>query len=269
MLGRMAVLVPIGEFSKMTYLSVKALRHYHDVGLLEPATVDDGNGYRLYAADQVPVAQAIRRFRDLDMPIDEIRHVLAAPDEGTRNAAILGHLERMQAQLERTQATVASLHALLTSSPASGEVALRAAPALHVLAIADRLSPDGCLAWLEAAYGELHALIATAALVEAGPEGALYDEDFFREALGEVTAFVPIDFSVSATTVDHPRAHVLELPAIDLAVLAHHGSFDDLDRTYGVLGTWVTAHGIGSPGPIRETYLADDHAEVAWPVTRG
>src|SRR3954462_1147328 len=112
----MAVLVPIGEFSKMTYLSVKALRHYHDVGLLEPAAVEPDSGYRLYAAEQVPVAQAIRRFRDLDMALDQIRQVLEAPDEGARNAAILAHLAHMQEQLERTQLTVASLQALLTAS---------------------------------------------------------------------------------------------------------------------------------------------------------
>ena len=45
----MDVLLTIGEFSKMTYLSVKALRHYHDVGLLEPALVDPATGYRHYA----------------------------------------------------------------------------------------------------------------------------------------------------------------------------------------------------------------------------
>src|SRR5215207_4147391 len=101
----MAVMVPIGEFSKMTYLSVKALRHYHDVGLLEPAEVEPDSGYRRYSSDQVPVAQAIRRFRDLEMPLDDIRQVLDAPDEATRNEAILTHLARMQEQLERTQLT--------------------------------------------------------------------------------------------------------------------------------------------------------------------
>ena len=47
----MDVLLTIGEFSKMTYLSVKALRHYHDVGLLAPALVDPDTGYRRYAAE--------------------------------------------------------------------------------------------------------------------------------------------------------------------------------------------------------------------------
>ena len=72
----------IGEFSKMTYLSVKALRHYHDVGLLEPATIDPSSGYRFYDPGQVATAQAIRRFRDLDMPIDEVRAIIDAPDLG-------------------------------------------------------------------------------------------------------------------------------------------------------------------------------------------
>jgi hypothetical protein len=61
----MSVLVPIGDFSRMTHLSVKALRFYHDQGLLEPARIDPQTGYRYYDPGQVPLAQVIRRFRDL------------------------------------------------------------------------------------------------------------------------------------------------------------------------------------------------------------
>ncbi len=56
------------------------LCHYHDVGLLEPAGVDPGTGYRRYGTAQIATAQVIRRFRDLDMPLDEIHAVLIAPD---------------------------------------------------------------------------------------------------------------------------------------------------------------------------------------------
>ena len=80
----MDVLLTIGEFSKMTYLSVKALRHYHDVGLLTPVTIDPASGYRHYASSQVATAQAIRRNRDLDMPIDEVRQVITASDTAER-----------------------------------------------------------------------------------------------------------------------------------------------------------------------------------------
>jgi len=44
--------VPIGEFSKLTHLSVKALRHYHAIGLLEPAAIDTESSYRRYDTDQ-------------------------------------------------------------------------------------------------------------------------------------------------------------------------------------------------------------------------
>ena len=88
----MSVLLTIGEFSRMTHLSVKALRHYDDVGLLSPAQVDGSSGYRLYATGQVPTAQVIRRFRDLDMPLEEIRTVLNAADVAARDQAIVAHL---------------------------------------------------------------------------------------------------------------------------------------------------------------------------------
>ena len=65
----MSVMLSIGDFSRMTHLSIKALRHYHEVGLLEPAEIDRDSGYRRYDAGQVAVAQVIRRFRDLGMPV--------------------------------------------------------------------------------------------------------------------------------------------------------------------------------------------------------
>jgi MerR family regulatory protein len=63
--GAMNVRLSIGDFSRMTYLSIKSLRRYHDMGLLVPAHVDQGSGYRYYDASQVPAGQVIRRFRDL------------------------------------------------------------------------------------------------------------------------------------------------------------------------------------------------------------
>src|ERR1700704_2881615 len=67
----MSALFAIGDFSRATHLTVKTLRHYHETGLLEPAHIDPQTGYRRYTTDQIPVAQIIRRFRDLDMPLDQ------------------------------------------------------------------------------------------------------------------------------------------------------------------------------------------------------
>jgi DNA-binding transcriptional MerR regulator len=81
----MGTLVTIGDFSRMTFLSVKTLRHYHDIGLLAPATIDAETGYRRYDVAQVPTAQAIRRLRELGMPTEDVRVVLEAPDVRSRN----------------------------------------------------------------------------------------------------------------------------------------------------------------------------------------
>src|ERR1700760_564296 len=66
--------VTIGDFSRASHLSVKTLRHYHEVGLLEPSEVDPDNGYRYYSEDQIPLAQVIRRYflLDAEREIDSI-----------------------------------------------------------------------------------------------------------------------------------------------------------------------------------------------------
>jgi DNA-binding transcriptional MerR regulator len=254
----------IGEFSKMPYLSVKALRHYHDVGLLEPAEIDPASGYRRYRADQVATAQAIRRFRELDMPIDQVRTVLEAPDLATRNHAILDHLATMQEQLERTQQTVASLQSLLTTTTIHPPVEYRTLPASVALTITGTIRLEDS-AWLDAAFAELHAAIAEAGVVAAGADGALYPEELFTEGEGDVVAFVPVPSETSMG--DGGRGRVLELPATRVAVMLHEGPYEDLDRTYGALGTAVAELGLGADGPIREVYLSDDRAEVCWPLS--
>jgi DNA-binding transcriptional MerR regulator len=75
--------LPVGDFSRATHLSVRMLRHYHELGLLEPVDVDIHNRYRRYAPEQIVTAQIICRFRDLDMPREDIQVVLQAPDVET------------------------------------------------------------------------------------------------------------------------------------------------------------------------------------------
>ena len=85
-------MLSLGDFSRMTYLSVKALRHYHDVGVLEPASIDPDTGYRFYLPSQFGLAQMIRRLRDLGMPLDEVRSIVTAPEGESRDATLVAHL---------------------------------------------------------------------------------------------------------------------------------------------------------------------------------
>ena len=69
----------VGDFSRMTHLSVKTLRRYHQVGLLESAKVILPTGYRYHSPDQIPAAQVICRLRDLEMPLADVRPCLRHP----------------------------------------------------------------------------------------------------------------------------------------------------------------------------------------------
>lgn len=84
----------IGRFARLSGLSVGTLRHYDEVGLLRPAEVDGDTGYRRYRPDQLPQARAIRRLRELELSLDQIREVLATGDRGL--------LEEHRARLEAT-----------------------------------------------------------------------------------------------------------------------------------------------------------------------
>lgn len=94
-------LLSIGEFSVKTGLSIPALRHYDEVGLLPPARVDPGTGYRRYRLDQAAQAKLIRLLRSVDLPIDQIRTMLA--DQSGRDAAAVLHAHR-ERLLERAHA---------------------------------------------------------------------------------------------------------------------------------------------------------------------
>lgn len=275
----MTVRLSIGDFSRMTHLSVKALRHYHDLGLLEPASVDRFTGYRSYDTTQVPTAQVIRRLRDLGMPLDQVRAVLDAPDLEIRNKEIVTHLNRMEEQLERTRATVAGLRALLEAPPARQPVEFRAIPATPALAVRGLVAVAEFAPWWMAAFDDLYAAADGAGLTPSGPGGALYPAELFQDEQGEVTAFVPVPSAPPAPPGPGGPA-VLDIPAVEAAVMLHEGPMDDLDRTYGALGTIVAERAIGVEGPIREYYLVgfrdtDDQSrhrtEVCWPVfqTRG
>src|SRR3954471_22234344 len=99
----MTASVTIGEFSRLTHLSVKTLHHYHEIGLLAPARIDASSGYRRYETAQVPVAQLIRRLRDLQMPLAQVRAVVEAPDVQTRDQTLRLHLDQMERELAQTR----------------------------------------------------------------------------------------------------------------------------------------------------------------------
>ena len=247
------------------------LRHYHEIGLFEPVGVDVDSGYRRYGSEQIATAQIIRRFRDLDMPLEDIQIVLRAPDVETRNRVIANHLDRLESNLTRTQEAVTSLRDLLDhpqTSPAIDHRHLAATPAAVITEIVDKAD---ALAWYRGAIGELAATLAAQDIKPTGPAGGVFDTEIFTEDRGRATIFLPC----------HPaprplgRVGITVIPPAKLATIIHPGPHTDIDRTYGALAAYVTRHALAVDGPIREYFLVGPsetrdeslwRTEVGWPI---
>ena len=121
----MSASVAIGEFSRLTHLTVKTLRHYHEQGLLVPYAVDEQSGYRRYSVDQVPAALLIGRLRALDMPLADVRRVVECSDSRERDAVIAQHLRRMELELDRRTLPSGSARLPGRRRPAPGRSGIR------------------------------------------------------------------------------------------------------------------------------------------------
>ena len=263
----------VGDFARITHLSVKTLRHYHEVGLLEPATVNPGTGYRYYSAAQVPTAQVIRRLRDLEMPVSQVKEVLDAPDAPARNALIAAHLGLLEAELAQTRTAVESLRQLLQPPRNAPVIEHRSVPAVRAAGITAAVSHPDILPWWQGALGELHATVRAQGLHATGPSGGVFASELFQQDSGEATVFIPVAGSVRAIG----RLTPVVVPAAELAIISHHGSLSDADLSYATLGSYATRHEISIDGPLREYYVrgaadtpdeAEWRTEIGWPIFR-
>ena len=94
-------LLSIGQVARRTGLTVRALRHYDEIGLLPPHEVDPDTGYRRYTAEQVKQAATIRQLRDLDVPVEVVRAFLEATDTESASRVVAAHLANVDARAWR------------------------------------------------------------------------------------------------------------------------------------------------------------------------
>jgi len=267
----MGARVSIGDFAVMTSLSRKALRHYHDIGILAPAHIDSHTGYRFYDTSQVDHAHIIRRFRSLGMSIPDIKALLSTDDAAARTEIITTHLAQMEVQLQQTRETVGALREMLSPVPTPAHVEVQRKPTLAVWSIGATIETAEIDSWFGATLSTLQDAVATAgsALLGVAP-GGLYDRALFLESRGHATLFVPAP--QSARPPEGIRAEVL--PHAEFAVLTHSGDHEGIDRSYGALGRYVNEHLISHQGPIREHYIGATPSqpmtftatEICWPI---
>jgi DNA-binding transcriptional MerR regulator len=266
----MSVGVSIGEFSQITHLSIRTLRRYHEAGLLEPAHVDAQTGYRYYTVDQVPAAQVIRRFRELEMPLGEVGELLALRDPDARAVLIAQHLQRLEDQLDRTKAAVVAMRRLLDPDPPPLDVQRSRTEPTVVAAVRGVVDHADILEWYSTAMRQLDGALAASGAIPTGPPGGLYDDELFSDERGAMVVYIPV--------ADPPTAGAVEpfvIPAAELMTTMHAGPHDDIDVTYGALGAYVHGQALEVAGPVREIYHIGPRdtpdsrhwrTEIGWPT---
>lgn len=270
-------LLRIGPFSRASWLSIKALRAYHEAGLLVPAEVDPRTGYRSYTSAQLVDAGIIRRLRQLEVPLEAIREVLDARDPAVTRKVLTEHGAALEERLAATQRAVDDLYAALDTAALSAGVHRRHEPARTVLMFVGTVTEAEWLAFLDRARRELwEAARATDAVID-GAFGACYPP-LLDDDVQEVLAFLPVATApLLPASTRSVGITVDALPDTDVAVIDHRGDYDDLEDTYRNLGSWVASHGEPTDLPVRELYLVgpedsdypDEYrTEICWPIRK-
>jgi DNA-binding transcriptional MerR regulator len=264
----------IGDFSRATLLTIKTLRHYHDTGLLAAAEVDPRSGYRRYLTSQISQAQIIKRFRELQMPLNEIRQLLASPDGSTRNTIIATHLRRLESDLGRTRSAVSELRALLETPAGPVSISYRHIAPMSGAAIGERVEAKHVVSWLAGALAELHSTLATQSRRAVAAAGGVFSDELFAKGRGAATMYIPCDGPIERIG----RVRPYHSPEAELATIVHAGSHRNIDIAYGALATHVARYELAADGPLREHYLvgpldtSDESAwrtEIGWPIVKG
>src|SRR5262245_21666736 len=109
-------LVSIGSFAKLCRLSIKALRHYDQVGVLKPAQVDLDSGCRYYRLGQLAQAEKIQLLRSIGFSLSEIGPLVQNDQLLDRNV-LVKQGERLKAQAEALNASLSTVARLLADEP--------------------------------------------------------------------------------------------------------------------------------------------------------
>jgi DNA-binding transcriptional MerR regulator len=125
-------LLPIGQFARLSRLSVKQLRHYDELGLLVPAYVDRDTGYRFYRRAQARQALSIGLLRSLDVPLPIIREVLSSGTD-----ALAGVRAAQEAELAKRRRTLAALERVLADGLPATPVRVVTEPARTVAVVSE------------------------------------------------------------------------------------------------------------------------------------
>lgn len=243
-------LISIGRFSRLTGLSIRALRLYNTEGILEPSHIDPDTGYRYYTLDQVDLAERIKLLRECEMPLEQILALLRHPKE--TNHRLLEHRAFIKHRISQHQQMLIKLDTLIDNNRQPLEVIYKKLPEQSVFCVSEQViwAEQSHHATIGRALGYIYDLMRSLQLRIIGSPFCMYPLPW-RKKLIDVQVCIPI------TTLEstHQEVQFKVCPAVECATAIHYGEYANTIQTVERLMAQVNLEGYEVGGLIRETYL--------------
>ena len=246
----------IGEFSKLSRVSVRMLRHYDQLGLLTPSQIDSFTNYRYYTADQLPRLNRILALRDLGFSLEQISEML---DEELSADQLLGMLKLKKAEIaqlvefeqlrmERLEARINQMNG--QSDVEQYDIVVREIEPQLVATFREVAVDDDRITSM---FNELERYVDRFHARADRPPMSICHDPEYREENIDAEVVVPLKFAIPGTDV----FKVIEMPRLaQVACVVHKGNYATLYQAYNALLGWIEANGCQMRGPIREVYLS-------------
>jgi DNA-binding transcriptional MerR regulator len=267
----------IGDFSRLTRVTIKTLRHYDEVGLLKPAAIDRFTGYRYYTLDQLPRLNRILVLKDLGLSLEQIAPLLDGDADELRGmlrikrAELQQHIEDEQARLARIDMRLRQLEGNMPDY----EVMIKSTEPQQVLSVRRIVLTTN---EIHALLDEVRTALHQHRIKASGPWIAMYHHAGFRDHDLDLEVAVPVE-SVPSDRIalsDGWEMSIRVIPALAMVVsVLLQGGYDQLGSAYQALDTYLHEHGHYYLGPAREIYLrgpgdtdnpAEYLTEVQYPI---
>jgi DNA-binding transcriptional MerR regulator len=240
----------IGEFSKVTGLTVKTLRFYHQEGLLEPSCVDDQTGYRYYDERQIEAARCIAFLRGWELSLEQIREILAQRDDDAALAILERHKGSLAERIKQSRRVARSIdqfirHEREASAMTKGPFHVEEKEIEPFLAGAIRMT--GRYSDSGRAFGRLARQLRSAL---CGHPLMLHYDDDYRDTDANFEVCLPVRRKLTVEEVE-----VRELSGGHCVALVHEGPYDQLGHSYAKILRYVKEKGFRVIIPTREVYL--------------
>lgn len=242
----------IGEFSKITGLTIKALRFYHDVGLLVPAWIDERTGYRHYDAQQIEKARVISALKTLGFTLEQIGLIFK---QGGDETDVLAFLEAQRARLlqiiHEQREAIRKLDQILQQEREARMATKNATYQVEEKELERQLIAGVRMRGRYQDCGQGFSRIGRAMGRHiCGPALLLHYDQEYKEDDADFEACMPVRTEKKVEGV-----LVRELPGGRAVTLVHQGPYSDLGRSYEKILAYVKQKGYEIDTPTREIYL--------------